>query len=475
MTRWYMENFQEVKIDEGENSFRFRIRDKDSFKPDSFRTKQLSEGVSLTLAIPNGEEDFEPQSYRFDKSRFKTADQVRKWLKDNDVVKLSEDVMKGQTIRGIELFAIGTHHEGTDQEITYTESDLDKIVENFDKLEDGKLKDGLNHHVPLVIGHEEPGEEGNLNDSSGIPASGWLVNLRRVGQKLIGDIQGVADVVAEHIETRRFRKVSVEIFDNFRGMGKVLKRIALLGGSLPEVKTLADIPIPHNERGSDSFSTFSMDIGDRSMAEENKPDVDGNAEHLGPETDAIMAELQKQADALKGFSERLAALEQKVNGESEEDAPEEDGADDNAEEPKPESTELAELRKENQALKDATNMSEVENELERLFQAGYVTKANKEEAKEQLEDAKALDVSNFSEEGSESRFEKIVKFIESQTKSVDYKETAIDSEKIEVDVDKFGDSTPESIDEHKAILAIGKKEEIPYPDAMRKFYETNKV
>ena len=140
-------------------------------------------------------------------------------------------------IAELELFEVGTYGGRS-----WTEDDLAEIVSNFDKLKD-VLK------PTLVIGH---GEDQKLLKDTGIFAAGWLASLAAKGGKLVSAITDVPRVVADLINKKAFRRVSAEIYIDFeykgRRFGKVLRRVALLGGAIPEVKTLQDIAALYGER-----------------------------------------------------------------------------------------------------------------------------------------------------------------------------------------------------------------------------------
>ena len=153
------------------------------------------------------------------------------------------------TVRGVEIFATG-HYRGKD----YTFADLCEIARNFKEL--GPAEQNL-LRPPVVLGHEEHQEYLERTD---LPAAGWPSALRvrsyydqSSGKReaiLIADFSEVPESIANMINARAYRKVSAEIYDDFqddfgRGHGKALRRVALLGGEVPQVKRLADVPIAH--------------------------------------------------------------------------------------------------------------------------------------------------------------------------------------------------------------------------------------
>lgn len=70
------------------NEHAARVIDPSKFKKDSFRRKDLGDGVSLILGKLEGESSMTVQAYRFDKEKF-TPEQAKKWLKDNEVSYIS--------------------------------------------------------------------------------------------------------------------------------------------------------------------------------------------------------------------------------------------------------------------------------------------------------------------------------------------------------------------------------------------------
>jgi len=112
--------------------------------------------------------------------------------------------------------------------------------------------------VRAVPGHEE--DEALLKRTD-LPAMGRAVRIWRDGTKLLADFNDVPGIVAKLIEQGAYSKVSAEFYEDFTAGGKlygpVLRRVAMLGAEIPEVKTLADIPTPANGklRGVEIFDT----------------------------------------------------------------------------------------------------------------------------------------------------------------------------------------------------------------------------
>lgn len=131
-------------------------------------------------------------------------------------------------IPAVEVFAAGTWNGET-----YDVADLDAMVEAF-----AATKDALKPYLKL-------GHKGTPGLTDGLPALGWLGNVRRVGSKLVADFSRVPAKLGELIRSGAYRRVSAEVYWNITVEGKkwpyALKAVAILGGDTPAVSTLNDI------------------------------------------------------------------------------------------------------------------------------------------------------------------------------------------------------------------------------------------
>jgi hypothetical protein len=159
-----------------------------------------------------------------------------------EFVERQKDAAGHIVIPDVEVFEAGDW-----QGETYTTADLDAMVSNFARFRDQV-------EPPVVIGHEEDQE---LLRNTGIPAAGWVVGLRRQGNKLFADLSQVFPQIADLVEGGAYKHVSAEVYprddppEGVPAVGCMLRRVALLGGSLPHIKSLADLPRPvrrHAER-----------------------------------------------------------------------------------------------------------------------------------------------------------------------------------------------------------------------------------
>ena len=149
------------------------------------------------------------------------------------------------TLPGVEIFASGRYRQKV-----WPSSDVRNIAAKAKEL--GPM--GLKLFVPpVVIGHDD-----DFPDSSGALACG-AVDPRTVravpdtehpGEtKLVGDLVNVPRETAEKIRRRELNRVSAEVYDSFlddfgTDHGRVLRRVALLGGEPSQVKRTASLPMP---------------------------------------------------------------------------------------------------------------------------------------------------------------------------------------------------------------------------------------
>lgn len=124
------------------------------------------------------------------------------------------------SLSGVEIFAAGKHN-GDD----YSTQDLDDIIQAYTQLD----------YVPVIkAGHGE--------DKPGMPALGYVRNLRRAGEKLVADFTDMPQVVYDAIRAKRYNTVSSEVWWNLqRGANsfrRALKAVALLGAEIPAVAGL---------------------------------------------------------------------------------------------------------------------------------------------------------------------------------------------------------------------------------------------
>lgn len=180
--------------------------------------------------------------------------------------------------KSVELFQTGTWTDSKGRKRTWSTQDLEDIVTAYNETKD-------DIHPPLKLGHSD-----SQKILDGEPAAGWIENLRRVGNKLVGDFKQVPDKLAKLIESGAYRARSVELSPNFEVNDKkynwFLTAVALLGGRLPAVSGLKDIVSLYEREG---------------IEYENNELVYFEAEETDDEIERLLEELQdKLNNAIKG-------------------------------------------------------------------------------------------------------------------------------------------------------------------------------
>ncbi|MDR2868897.1 MAG: hypothetical protein LBV04_00430 [Deferribacteraceae bacterium] len=122
-----------------------------------------------------------------------------------------------------DIFKTGTHIAADGTEHTYTRSDLDAIVANYNPAI---------HEAPLVIGHPK----------DNAPAYGWVSKLRRSGDVLQALAKDLLPEFVDMLRERRFPKRSISLYP-----GLSLRHVGFLGAMPPAVKGLSDIAFSSDE------------------------------------------------------------------------------------------------------------------------------------------------------------------------------------------------------------------------------------
>lgn len=190
----------------------------------------------------------------------------------------------------VEAFAAGTWNGDK-----YTVEDLQAMVANFQAL-------GETVKPPVKLGHNEKQLKEIMQD--GQPALGWVKSLRCVKDKLIATLTQVPDIVYKAIKAGRYKRVSSEIYWNYKQGGKVFDKVfaglALLGADIPAVSTLADL---------EAYLSQSMPGAsfDRIACHSWEMD-DGGSQINSHEGEHNMAD----KDDTKIYTDKIAALEQQI-------------------------------------------------------------------------------------------------------------------------------------------------------------------
>ncbi len=122
----------------------------------------------------------------------------------------------------LEIFKTGTHTDSKGRTKTYSEADLDRIVNSYKPNE---------REVPLVLGHPKD------ND----PAFGWVEKLFRKGKSLFAKTKDEDPAFVNAVKNRKFPKRSISLTEDLR-----LNHIGFLGAALPAVDGLAPVQFSDN-------------------------------------------------------------------------------------------------------------------------------------------------------------------------------------------------------------------------------------
>lgn len=115
----------------------------------------------------------------------------------------------------IEVFKAGTWTDSSGNTKTWTEEDLQKIVEMYNSQKE--------HEAPVVIGHPK----------DNAPAYGWVERLERKGSSIFAKIKPTVSEFLDWIKQGLYKKVSISLYPNM-----LLRHIGFLGAVPPAVKGL---------------------------------------------------------------------------------------------------------------------------------------------------------------------------------------------------------------------------------------------
>lgn len=134
------------------------------------------------------------------------------------------------SVPDVEIFSVGTWNG---HEITV--EDLADMVACFKAT-------GSACKPYLKLGHND---DQDLVKSAGLPAAGWVGDLRVVGNKLVADFVDIPKKIYALIKSKAYGSVSSEVFNNITIAGqkyrKMLSAVALLGAETPAVMDLKGI------------------------------------------------------------------------------------------------------------------------------------------------------------------------------------------------------------------------------------------
>jgi hypothetical protein len=124
-------------------------------------------------------------------------------------------------------------------------------------------------------------------------------------------------VIVDLIRRGAYRRVSAEVYHDFRqegaARGHVLRRVALLGGEIPEIKTLQDVAALYEEAAYPEGATRWVALGSREETSMNhEPNAPSGAVQMAEQVAALeqaKSEAEARARALEGELARRARAE----------------------------------------------------------------------------------------------------------------------------------------------------------------------
>jgi len=197
-------------------------------------------------------------------------------------------------LNGVHIFQAGKWNGDT-----YTESDLDDLVNSFNAI-GAKIK-------PYVkLGHDE-GQA--LIQKDGFPSAGWITNVYKKGKDLFVDIKNMP-------QKKAYGRVSSEIYwglkDEDTVYKRVLKGIALLGADTPAVNSLDDFIDLYTENDYEDIKTYTSEVN--KMTEAQKVEVTLNTDDI----ETTLKEYKQELDDLKKENSDLKQYSEKVEFEKRE-------------------------------------------------------------------------------------------------------------------------------------------------------------
>lgn len=301
---------------------------------------------------------------------------------------------------------------------------IDQVIEAFDANKD-RLK------VPLRVGsHNELA-----------PAGGWVTGLKKVGDRLMAEFSDVPRVVGEAINRRLFKQVSIGILHDHKDeKGKiwpsVLDHIAILGGRIPAVKGLADLPALFDDENPQgeiiTLENEEYEDMDPKLLEGQLTEAQAQNKDLRKQ----VTELTAERDDLKtklGAAERTVG-EQKTQLEAKD-------------------KEAKDLTKKVSEFESAAAKAEVESVIDKAVRAGRLLPAGKDSALAAGNALRAME--NFS--ADDSPFTQWKKGLECAPKILTFEEKAKVDPKDDEDGEQLSEFEKEFAEGEKVVTELTKK------------------
>ncbi len=220
----------------------------------------------------------------------------------------TKEIMKTYDIPDVEIFRSGEWTDSAGRRTEYTADDIAAMAAASAALE-GRLE------APVKLGHDP---EQPLLRSDGLPAAGWLRNVRAAGGRLFADLAGVPGKLYELIRAGAYKKRSLEVLHNYRdeATGRVYKHVAaglaLLGANLPAIGSLADIRALYAGAADGSATYFYEAATGGEEAEEGAPYA-ADGEDADAQSDGTAEQVEGLLEVIALLEARVAELESLID------------------------------------------------------------------------------------------------------------------------------------------------------------------
>jgi len=219
-------------IDETDKSWRVRQRDPGDFEEGTFKTIDITDGVQAVVGRLKGEKSTTVQSLIFDKEKFKTEAEVRKWVKDHDykVMAAVQKACRGVSCMIVDLSAY--RKELQDDVATQVEERTGCWIEahkvgEWDHECYGKVigsvkmframiknwKDNVLGCKPVIDYQHSTGNPFISPEDAG-KAAGWVENMKVEGDSLMEFIEWTPKA-REYIRNGEFKYFSPTYIENY--------------------------------------------------------------------------------------------------------------------------------------------------------------------------------------------------------------------------------------------------------------------
>lgn len=182
------------------------------------------------------------------------------------------------------VFKAGTHTDSKGREHTFTTSDLDKIIENYDSTKSDFQE------APCVLGHPKSDD----------PAFGWIEDFKREGDTLYAKCKDVVAEFENAVKEGIYPNRSISLNPDF-----TVNHIGFLGAVKPAVKGLGKIAFSQNE----DEITFNFSDG---LIDEIKEGITLVNSQKNEFSQADIDLKNTEIDKLKAENEKLKTNERKT-------------------------------------------------------------------------------------------------------------------------------------------------------------------